>query len=251
MPSVAVRLVTYAEDPELVDRFPNAGIWPEFLYHDSVTNRYWSRLYSDHSRLQFVLHDEETDRFVGQGNTIPTAWDGTVAGVSDGVDGVLKERFAREDPPAPNVLCALVAIVPVAERGSGWSRRVLEGMRELAARNGLGDLIAPVRPTLKSLYPLIPLERYARWTRPDGLPFDPWMRVHRRLGATILGMAERSLVVTGTVAEWEQWTGLSFPGSGDYVVPEALVPVRIDHEGDIGEYVEPNVWMRHPVVIPD
>jgi hypothetical protein len=242
---VAVRLVTYAEDPPLVDRFPNDGIWPEFLYHDSVTNRYWSRLYSDHGEFQFVLHDDEEDRFVGQGNTIPTTWDGTAAGLADGVDGVLEERFGLENPPAPNALCALVAIVPAAERGSGWSRRVLEGMRDLAAQNGLGVLIAPVRPTHKTLYPLIPLERYARWARPDGLPFDPWMRVHHRLGATILGIAARSLVVTGTVAE--EWTGLSFPGSGDYVVPEALAPVQVDRERDIGEYVEPNVWMRHPV----
>jgi hypothetical protein len=31
----------------------------------------------------------------------------------------------------------------------------------------------------------VTIERYARWTRPDGTPFDPWMRVHTQLGARI------------------------------------------------------------------
>ena len=55
------------------------------------------------------------------------------------------------------------------------------------------------------------------------------------------------MVISGTVAEWEEWTGMAFPESGDYVVPSALVPVQIDRERDEGRYIEPNVWMRHDV----
>ena len=65
------------------------------------------------------------------------------------------------------------------------------------------------------------------WTREDGLPFDPWIRLHARLGAEILAVAERSLDISGSVAEWESWTGMSFPEDGDYVVPGALVPVQV------------------------
>ena len=36
------------------------------------------------------------------------------------------------------------------------------------------------------------------------------------------------MTVNGTVAEWEGWTGLVFPETGDYVVPGALETVRID-----------------------
>ncbi len=86
-----------------------------------------------------------------------------------------------------------------------------------------------------------------RWVRDDGLPLDPWLRVHRRLAAEMLAVAEESLVVTGTVAEWERWTDLAFPESGTYVVPGALAPVTIDRERDRGRHAEPNVWMRHPV----
>jgi hypothetical protein len=89
------------------------------------------------------------------------------------------------------------------------------------------------------------MEQYIQWRRPDGLPLDAWMRVHARLGAEVLRIAEPSMVIEGTVAEWERWTGLSFPDSGEYVVAGALVPVKIDREADRGRYVEPNVWMRH------
>ena len=40
---------------------------------------------------------------------------------------------------------------------------------------------------------------------------------------------------------------MAFPDSGEYVVEGALVPVEIDRDADVGRYVEPNVWMRHPV----
>lgn len=55
------------------------------------------------------------------------------------------------------------------------------------------------------------------------------------------------MVITGTVAEWEEWTGMMFPESDAYVVPGALVPVRIDRGRDLGLYEEPNVWMRHAI----
>jgi len=104
-----------------------------------------------------------------------------------------------------------------------------------------------VRPALKSSYPLTSLDRYIHWRRADGRDFDPWVRVHRRLGAEILALAPQSMVIEGTVTDWEEWTGLRFPESGPYVVPGALQPVLIDHAADQGRYDDPNVWMRHPL----
>lgn len=59
------------------------------------------------------------------------------------------------------------------------------------------------------------------------------------------GPAERSVVMTGSVVDWERWAGMPFPDSGSYVVPGALAPVMIDRRHDRGELVEPNVWVRH------
>ncbi|MGW4762053.1 hypothetical protein ACWEPD_10260 [Streptomyces pseudogriseolus] len=105
--------------------------------------------------------------------------------------------------------------------------------------------VAPVRPTVKARYPLTPIETSMRWTREDGSALDPWIRTHQRLGATLVSAAPESQVMTGTVAEWERWTGLAFPETGDYVIPEGLALLHVDRESDEGVYREPNVWMRH------
>jgi hypothetical protein len=57
--------------------------------------------------------------------------------------------------------------------------------------------------------------------------------------------ARRSLVISGAVAEWEDWAGMAFPQTGRYVVPGALDLVHIDRGRDRGVYAETNLWMRH------
>ena len=118
-------------------------------------------------------------------------------------------------------------------------------MLELARQHDLAALIAPVRPIWKERYPLVPIERYANWRRADGRLFDPWMRVHERLGADVLKPEPCSLRITGTVAEWEEWTRMSFPESGEYWFPGGLAPLTISRDADRGRYWEPNVWMHH------
>jgi hypothetical protein len=145
------------------------------------------------------------------------------------------------------VLCALLIQVPRDLQGRGLSRVAVEGMLELARRYALAAVIAPVRPSWKERYPLVPIERYAAWRRADDLLFDPWMRVHERLGATVLKPEPHSLRITGTVAEWEEWTQMTFPESGDYWFPGGLAPVAISLDMDRGNYWEPNVWMRHRI----
>lgn len=51
--------------------------------------------------------------------------------------------------------------------------------------------------------------------------------------------------MTGTVAQWEQWTGMQLPDSGDYVIPDGLSILQIDRDTDAGTYTEPNVWTQH------
>jgi hypothetical protein len=120
-------------------------------------------------------------------------------------------------------------------------------MKLLARAAGLASLIAPVRPSLKAKYPLIPIDDYAMWRRDDGLFFDPWLRVHERIGASVLGVAHDSMRIPGSREDWETWTGLTFSTSGEYIVDDALAPIVFDEEADQGVYIEPNVWMLHRV----
>ena len=222
-----------------------AGVWPEFMYHDPVLNRLFDRVIREDAEYQFYVWDDEREEVVGAGNAVPAAWDGDAQSLPEGgVDDVVEARFA-ERAPEPNVLCALQIVIAPECRAQGLSSRMIQRMAEIGRDHGLDTLIAPVRPNLKHQYPLAPMERYIGWRRPDGTHFDPWLRTHERLGAEIVKVASESMRIPATVADWEQWTEMQFPESGSFVVPGALVPVEIDRERDEGLYVEPNVWMVH------
>ncbi|MHA8138630.1 hypothetical protein ACYATM_06330 [Lactobacillaceae bacterium Scapto_B20] len=79
----------------------------------------------------------------------------------------------------------------------------------------------------------------------DGLPIDPWMRVHFRLGARIINPMPNSFVTKASISDWERWTNQHFEHSGKYITKGALVPIKIDLENDQGTYSDPNVWMHY------
>lgn len=216
-------------DPETVEL---GDVWPRFLLNDEVSNRYWGRLYDDFPEYQFVL--EEDGRAIAEGNCVPVK--GMPLQWRDAI------RNAWEDDGEPDRVCALAIIVAQEHQGRGLSAVMLKHMKEVAG----GLLVAPVRSTLKARYPLTAVDRYAQWRRDDGAHFDPWLRVHERVGGRIVGPAEGAMVIEGGRSEWEGWTGMAFPADGDYVVPGALVPVRFDNGR--GVYREPCVWVEHPAL---
>jgi GNAT superfamily N-acetyltransferase len=229
-----VRIVSYVDEPwyrEAPSFGPLRDAWPPYLLHDEVSNRYWANLFSDFAEFQFALVDG--DVVLAEGNSIPVS----------GMPAQWRDAFlnANERGGEPDRLCALSVLIDRELHGRGLSKLMLEHMRGLAAR--FGELVAPVRPTWKERYPLIPIEQYAGWRREDGTHVDPWIRTHERLGAEVVGTAEEAMLIEGTTADWAEWTGLELPGDGDYVVPGALVPVEV-RDGR-GVYREPCVWLRH------
>ena len=238
----------YSERPELWEEIRDLSgeVWPEYNQHGDELNLYWARLYDAFPDWQFVLYDAETRTVLAEGHTVPLAWDGTDPGLGPGIDATVAAAFElREAGGKPTAVSALAAEIPPRHQGRGLSSMLLRTMSRLARDAGMAHLIAPVRPSRKDRYPTIPIERYARWTRADGLPFDPWIRVHTRLGARIGPAIPRSLHITGTVGQWESWTQLEFPETGDYVFPAGLTTVHIDRDNDTGEYWEPNIWVIH------
>jgi hypothetical protein len=219
--------------------------WPQFIFHDPVDAEYLDRAESYFPHYDVLLLEDGEVAAGGWG--VPIRWDGTPDGLPDGgYDGALTGAITGHENSVPvDTLCIMAAVVKAGLQGIGLAGNVLTALRARAAAAGLQHVIAPVRPVLKSRYPLAPMENFARWTREDGLHIDPWIRTHQRLGATILTPAQPSMIITGTVAEWEQWTGMTFPESSQYVVPDALDLVDIDREKDKGTYAETNLWMRH------
>jgi GNAT superfamily N-acetyltransferase len=244
------RLVRIADEPELwrpADEMCSAA-WPEFMLHDPVADRCWGRLHDDWPAFQLVLVDE-AGAVAAASQAAPLEWDGTAAGLPDGWDAQFERSVAGLDAGrAPDTLGAIQICVARDRRGQGLSALMLDAMRRTAVEAGFRALIACVRPTDKIRYPLLPIDAYAAWQRPDGLPFDAWLRVHARAGARIGRGSPRSMTIAGTVGEWAKWTGLTFPVSGPYVVEGAIATVEMDLEAGSGVYYDPNIWVIHDLV---
>ena len=237
-----MKLVRYADRPDLREiRFQTLAerTFPTYMHHNQSGTRFWRRLYDEHPDFQLALVDG--DDLVAELHSVPTPWDGTRADLPVGWDEAFTRAFESDRDPA--VLCALAISVAPERQGERLSSRMLNAMRAAAGAHGLRELIAPVRPTRKADYPLIPIERFVAWRRPDGSHFDPWIRIHERVGGEILAPAPDSMVIDAPVEDWEEWTGMPFPDDGEYVVPGMLAPVVV--RAGRGRHVEPNVWLRH------
>jgi GNAT superfamily N-acetyltransferase len=240
-------LVSFSERPDLVDPSLdfNTVVWPEFMLQDAVVHQHWHLLWEAFSDFQLILLDAN-GAIAATTNSAPLAWDGTDADLPDGWDAQLQRTASDHDAGAlVTTLGALQIVVDPKRRGTRLAGVMLQAMRANARGHGFRSVIACVRPTDKHRYPLAPIERFARWTRPDGEPFDAWIRLHTRLGGRIVRGAPESMTMRGSVAEWEAWTGMAFPETGPYVVPFAIDTVAIDRESDVGVYHDPNVWIVH------
>jgi GNAT superfamily N-acetyltransferase len=242
--------VSLEERPDLEDAHDrlNGSAWPEFMLQDRTVWAYWGRLFSDFRRFQCSLLDPSGEPVAGL-NSAPLAWDGTEDDLPAGWDQQILRTFGElDDGIAPDTLGAVQIVVREDRQGRGLAGTMVEAMKALALEQGFMALIACVRPTAKDQDPFADIGEYAFRVRDDGLPVDPWIRLHVRLGGRVIRGEPASMRMEGTIAEWRAWTGLPFPVSGLYAVPFAAAPVDIDLDADLGRYLDPNVWVVHWLV---
>jgi hypothetical protein len=239
-------ITTLAERPELRPELKTfADGWPKFMQQDPVGNALMGRI----SELfpQHLLVATDDGELVAVGRSIPFVfpdedrtdlpaggWDRVL------VWGVADHRNGR----TPNVTSALEISIRASHLGRGLSHEMLAEMRRTVQAMGHKTLYAPVRPNGKQDANQ-PMTEYIQQFREDGLPVDPWLRVHVKAGGKILKVAPTSMVMTGSLEDWREWTGLPFDQTGEVIVPKALVPVRCSVEHNHAVYVEPNVWVQH------
>ncbi|MHC0068489.1 GNAT family N-acetyltransferase [Nostoc sp. UIC 10890] len=249
--------VTTLEIPNFYEKskvFLKQGLQRLFAY-DIDTNKDWLVLYQGLYQLypeyQYALVESATQQIIALGNCIPLAWKENLEQLPDGgATWAATQMFADDHSQGyqPNILCALNISVLPEYRGRQISSFMLQQMKKIAQANKLSSLIVPARPTLKHLYPLTPMERYITWENENGLPFDPWLRTHVRHGANLVGICSRSATIIDTISNWEARVNMRFPETGDYVIPEGLLPLKIDSTNNQGTYIEPNVWMHYNLV---
>ena len=247
-------IVTLSKRPDLEPKLWSkelSSAWPEFMLNDPLANLYFdSARFGRYHEYMLAAYDEaEPDRVVARAFSVPfrLSEDLGRSELPDGGWGSVV-RWADQDyllGRQPNAVSALEITVAPHAQGHGLSGRMLAAVRANSQRLGFEDLYAPVRPSHKHLEPDLATEAYLRRTRPDGLPADPWLRVHRRAGGRVVKIAPHSMVVAGTLNAWRSWTGLPFDTSGPQTVPHALAPVFVSVEQNHAVYTEPNIWVHH------
>lgn len=240
-------IVSLAQRPDLLEAHQTVGgaAWPEFMLHDPVAIAHWETMMRYFAAYQLSLVSD--DGIMAVINAVPLRFDDPWHDLPDrGVDwGVEKAIDDHRAGIPPNALMGIQIVIDGAYRKRRLSTTCTLEMIRLARARGIESVILPVRPADKHRFPLIPMDRYIGWSDEAGLPFDGWLRVHARLGGRTIGVCPQSMSIPGTIAEWTRWTGMTFPGSGEYIVPGALNPIRIDTEKGTGLYEEPNVWIVH------
>jgi GNAT superfamily N-acetyltransferase len=230
--------------PDLADAlWAMSNPWPEFMRHDPIGGLYYGNAEARFADYVLVGQDESGE-VVACAHSVPFVLDGEDL-PDNGWDFAIRSGLLASVRGAePDAVSAIEIAVREDRQGTGLSGQMLVAMRDNAARHGFAELVAPVRPNGKRDVHE-PMADHVLRVREDGLPVDPWLRVHVRAGGRIEKVAPRSMVVPGTVAEWRAWTGLPFDRTGPVEVPKALAPVWCDAEHGTAVYVEPNVWVRH------
>jgi GNAT superfamily N-acetyltransferase len=246
---VDLLIATVAQRPDLAPLLGDFNPWPRFMRQDPVGWLYYADPVTAYPDFVLVAVDpDRPDRLVAKGYSVPFTWDEDPAESlpEDGWDGVIVaaavDRLAGR---RGNLVSALEISVRPDLRGRGVSDLMLAAMVDNAGALGFPGLVAPVRPNGKHLHPDVSMRDYAATCRDDGLPVDPWLRVHVRAGGRIVGVAPRAMTIAGSTADWREWTGLPFDTTGPVTVPEALIPVYCDVEQDYAVYCEPAVWVHH------
>jgi GNAT superfamily N-acetyltransferase len=251
METTRFQLITPNDLPDYRDQAADISdvSWPEFMLHDSIANEYWHELFDRFSEYQFALLDTENNRMAAMGNSLPFCWEGELSDLPEGGwDWVfLKAVEDHTNGVTSNIQSAIQIAMHPDYQSQGLSTKMVQAMRGIAKSKGFKHLVAPVRPNQKSKYPLISIDDYLQWRNEEGLPFDAWLRVHVRAGAKIIKPCHQAMTIRGSHADWESWTGLKFPQSGEYYIPKALNPMQMNVEKDEGIYIEPNVWLVHEI----
>ncbi len=147
--------------------------FPAFIVADEAVHPHVPRVRDVFGSLDLTVVDRD-DQPVATGWGVPLAWAGDPGDLPDTSAEVLERALELYDTGGPADNLAIGgAVVHPAHKGTALAESLLRSLADAATAHGLDRVVAPVRPTRKDHYPLMPMEFYAAWTRDDGLPWDP------------------------------------------------------------------------------
>ncbi|UOZ07890.1 Long-chain-fatty-acid--CoA ligase [Amycolatopsis sp. WQ 127309] len=245
-----MRVVDLADRPDLLEPALDLGdVGGQFIYQGASGRMITGERFLRHWARYFLIALDDDGVPIARALSVPLAFpaDDRTELPDHGWDQAI-EWAAQDvmDGRAPNALCALEVVIAPHLRGSGLSAPMLKALKARAAETGLRKLIVSVRPIGKEQEPAVPMPEYAARRREDGLLADRWLRTHERLGARVVKVCPFAVTLAGSLADWREWTGVKL-AEGENFIPGGIAPVHASTAHDTATYVEPNVWMDHPM----
>lgn len=133
-----MEVVTESERPDLEAECREAfrGNWPEFIFHDAITNKYIDRTQLYFPRLDILLLDQ--GRVLAGGWGVALKWDGSLTGLPEGYNGALKRAVeGHEAGQSVNTLCLMAIAVSSEHKRRGLAAAVITALRERGASSNL------------------------------------------------------------------------------------------------------------------
>ncbi|NLI09792.1 MAG: hypothetical protein GX447_03425 [Elusimicrobia bacterium] len=218
--------------------------WPKYLLNWECPG--WDEIFIYFKKYQVII--SEKGELSAAGFTVPLFYQGDLNKIEDDISVLILTALAQNrEKVKPNILLAISAVVDEKNKGKGLSSILLKEMKNKAVSEKIKSVILPTRPILKHKYPLIPIEEYCLWKNEKGEAFDPWTRLHFKMGGKIIKTSQSCISIKGSSAQWKEWTELEIPYSGSYIIPGGLSPMRYEKSSDIGIYNMPCVWMEYPL----
>lgn len=126
-----------------------------------------------------IAHGLMTDIYWDSSMDLPNGWQGAVRNSHE----QLLENTKK------NTLVGLYIRVESSSKKQGNAEKIINTMKTLAQEQHFDSLIIPLRLPKRFMkqYAKLPYKKFIALTGKEGEPLDHWLRLHTRLGATILG----------------------------------------------------------------
>lgn len=219
--------------------------FPKIISESEVIKKNWTKLENYFPEYQQFLIDPN-EELIGFINTVPFHFNKSLSELPEfGWDWMFEKAITDyETKTNPNFLGGLQVIVKSKFQGKGFSKQILNYTKNFIKSTKLLNLVIPIRPTEKHKFPQMPMTAYLKLKNENEI-YDPWIRTHIKGGAQIIKVCEKSMTMKGDIKFWESMLNKKILKSGKYKLEGALDLITIDCENNIGQYVEPNIWIKY------